>query len=192
MLTYNIAFRSQAVLAPWIAKDYVQLLLPFDPTNLLKDTLARFTKHYWTAFGADFTSKPQSIVTYTFSTRYGGYYANGKRFIFSTELGYRWQPYLNVSLAANYNDIQLPKPWGHVNFLLIGPRVDVTFSNTVFFTGYLQYNEQTENMNVNFRFQWRYKPASDLFLVYTDNYYPENLSVRNRAFVLKLNYWWNR
>jgi hypothetical protein len=192
LLTYNIVFRSQAVLAPWVSKDYVELLQPFDPTNLLKDTLARFTKHYWTAFGADFTSKPKSILTYTFSTRYGGYYANGKRFIFSTELGYRWQPYLNFSLAANYNDIQLPSPWNHVNFLLIGPRIDLTMSNKVFFTGYLQYNEQTENMNVNFRFQWRYKPASDLFLVYTDNYFPENLSVRNRALVLKINYWWNR
>jgi hypothetical protein len=47
-------------------------------------------------------------------------------------------------------------------------------------------------MNVNFRFQWRYKPASDLFLVYTDNYFPENFAVRNRALVLKVNYWWNR
>ncbi len=192
LLSYNIVFRSQAVLAPWISKDYVQLLQPFDPTNSSKDTLARFSKHYWTAFGADFTSKPQSVFTYIFSGRYGGYYANGKRFIFLTELGYRFQPYLNISLAANYNDIQLPNPWNHVSFLLIGPRIDVTLSNRIFLTGYLQYNEQTENMNVNFRFQWRYKPASDLFLVYTDNYFPENFSVRNRALVLKINYWWNR
>ena len=191
-LIYNILFRSQALLAPWVSSDYVKLLSPFDPTNLLKDTLARYSKHYWTAFGADFTSKPQSIFTYTFSTRYGGYYANGKRFVFSTELGYRWQPYLNISLAANYNDIHLPIPWNHVKFLLIGPRIDVTMSNKLFFTGYLQYNEQTENMNVNFRFQWRYKPASDLFLVYTDNYFPENFAVRNRALVMKVNYWWNR
>jgi len=191
LLTYPVTFRSQAVLAPWVSKDYVELLLPFDPTNLLKDTLARFSKHSWTAFGADFTSKPQSVFTYGFSTRYGGYYAHGKRFIFSSELGYRLQPYVNVSLSATYNDIQLPSPWNHVNFLLIGPRIDVTMSSSLFLTGYLQYNEQTQNMNVNFRFQWRYKPASDLFLVYTDNYYPENLSVRNRALVLKINYWWN-
>lgn len=192
VLTYNILFRSQALLAPWVASDYVKLISPFDPTNLLKDTLARASKHYWTAFGADFTSKPQSIFTYSLSTRYGGYYANGKRFIFSTELGYRWQPYVNILLAANYNDIQLPAPWNHVNFLLIGPKIDVTMSNKLFFTGYLQYNEQTDNMNVNLRFQWRYKPASDLFLVYTDNYYPQNFAVRNRALVLKVNYWWNR
>ena len=38
---------------------------------------------------------------------------------------------------------------------------------------------------------WRYKPASDLFIVYTDNYYTNPLYIRNRAVVLKFTYWWN-
>jgi hypothetical protein len=192
IFAYNIAFRDQSVLTPWFANDYVRLLLPFDPTNMTKDTLARNTSHYWNAVGADYVSKPQSLVTCSLSVRLGGYYANGTRTNFAGELGYRWQPYLNISLAANYNHISLPEPWGNVNFVLVGPRIDVTMSNKLFFTGFLQYNEQTDNMNLNLRFQWRYKPASDLFLVFTDNYLPENLGVRNRALVLKFNYWWNR
>ena len=192
VFSYGVAFREQSLLTMWLSNDYVQLLQPFDPTNMGKDTLARNTRHYWNAYGADFASKPQSIVTYTFSVRNGGYYANGKRFTFSTELGYRFQPYLNISVAANYNNVSLPQPWGKVNFLLIGPRVDLTMTNNLFLTGFLQYNEQTDNINLNLRFQWRYKPASDLFLVYTDNYYPMNFAVRNRALVLKCNYWWNR
>ena len=64
-------------------------------------------------------------------------------------------------------------------------------TNKFFMTAFLQYNEQLKNMNLNARVQWRYKPASDLFLVYTDNYYPAPLAVRNRAFVLKWTYWWN-
>ena len=50
---------------------------------------------------------------------------------------------------------------------------------------------KTKNINLNARLQWRYKPASDLFLVYTDNYFPEIMQIRNRAIVLKLNYWLN-
>jgi hypothetical protein len=192
LFSYNIAFRNQAILTPWYAKNYVELLQGFDPTNMGKDTLSRGTKHFWNAYGADFFSKPQSVFTYSVSTRYGGYYSNGKRFNLITEVGYRWQPYLNISISANYNSIRLPQPWGKVNFLLIGPRVDVTMSNKLFLTGFLQYNEQTENINLNLRFQWRYKPASDLFIVFTDNYLPENFSIRNRAVVLKFNYWWNR
>ena len=192
LFIYNIAFRDQSVFTPWYAYNYVKLLLPFDPTNFKKDTLARNTHHYWHAYGADFSSKPQSIITCSLAVRFGGYYANGTRTNLLAEVGYRLQPYLNISLATNYNIISLPEPWGKVNFLLIGPRVDLTMSNKVFLTGFLQYNEQTENINLNLRFQWRYKPASDLFLVFTDNYLPENFGVRNRALVLKFNYWWNR
>jgi hypothetical protein len=192
VLAYNFAFRNQATLTPWYSKNFVQLLQPFDPTNYTKDTLSRNTRHYWDAYGVDFISKPQSLITYSFSARYGGYYANGKRFNLMSEIGYRWQPYLNMSLSANYNSISLPQPWGKVNFLLVGPRIDLTMSNKLFLTGFLQYNEQTDNINLNLRFQWRYQPASDLFLVFTDNYLPENFGIRTRALVLKFNYWWNR
>ena len=67
----------------------------------------------------------------------------------------------------------------------------MTFTNTIFLTTFIQYNEQLDNLNINTRFQWRYQPASDLFIVYTDNYLPPSFNVRNRALVLKLTYWWN-
>ena len=72
---------------------------------------------------------------------------------------------------TSYNLLDLPQPWGKTRFLLVGPRVDMTFTNTLYFTVFVQYNEQIKNMNINTRLQWRYKPASDFFLVYTDNYY---------------------
>ena len=191
MLSYQVAFRSQATLLGWVAHDYVRLLLPFDPTNTLKDTLARGTEHRWWAYGADFISKPQSVFTFGFSTRYGGYYADGTRLNLTADLGYRFQPYVSIALNSSFNHIHLPSPWNNTTFWLLGPRVDITMTNKLFFTTFFQYNGQLKNMNLNTRFQWRYKPASDLFIVYTDNYLPAPFSVRNRAVVLKLTYWWN-
>ena len=191
MLSYQVAFRSQATLLGWVAHDYVKLLLPFDPTNTLKDTLARGTEHRWWAYGADFISKPQSVFTFGFSTRYGGYYADGTRLNLTADLGYRFQPYVSIALNSSFNHIHLPSPWNNTTFWLLGPRVDITMTNKLFFTTFFQYNGQLKNMNLNTRFQWRYKPASDLFIVYTDNYLPAPFSVRNRAVVLKLTYWWN-
>jgi len=188
---YNFSFRSQSTFAPWVAHDYVQLQQPFDPTNFKKDTLARGTEHRWYAFGEDFVSKPKSLLTYGLSSRFGGYYANGSRYNISANLGYRFQPYVSITINATYNKISLPSPWNITKFWLIGPRIDVTMSNNLFFTTFVQYNEQLNNINLNTRFQWRYKPASDLFIVYTDNYLPAPFSVRNRALVLKLTYWWN-
>ena len=46
-------------------------------------------------------------------------------------------------------------------------------------------------MNINMRLQWRYQPVSDIYLVYTDNYFTGDWSSRNRALVLKITYWLN-
>ena len=191
VIMYTLTLRNQSTLTQWVSNDYVKLLQPFDPTNFGKDTLATGTKHQWNATGTEFMSKPQQLFTYQFSTRIGGYYANGSRFFISSDLGYRFQPYVSISLSTSYNHISLPKPWNTTDFWLIGPRFDVTFTNGLFFTTFIQYNNQQKNINLNTRFQWRYKPASDIYLVYTDNYYPAPFNVKNRAVVLKFNYWWN-
>lgn len=201
LLSYAITFRSRSVFTAWVATDYVRLLQPFDPTNTGRETLATGTEHNWTAWGTDFDSKPQSVFTYGFSSRYGGYYANGTRLNLTADLGYRIQPYVSLAASFNYNDIRLPQPWGNTTFWLIGPRFDLTLTNKLYLTTFVQYNEQQKNMNVNARVQWRYKPASDFFLVYTDNYLPNSaqigqdvpgfFSVKNRALVLKWTYWWN-
>lgn len=192
VFSYNVNFRNQAIFDAWFAHDYVQLLQPFDPTNFSKDTLSTGTRHRWNAFGTDYFSKPQRLLTYDFSTRFGGYYADGSRLNLSGDIGYRFQPYISIALNAGYNHITLPKPWGNTDFWLVGPRIDITMTNTFFFTTFIQYNNQLQNINLNARVQWRYKPASDIFLVYTDNYYPSPLYVRDRAFVVKFTYWWNK
>ncbi|MCU0357700.1 MAG: carbohydrate binding family 9 domain-containing protein [Cyclobacteriaceae bacterium] len=190
-LIYRVTFRTQSVWNTWVSNDYVKLLKPFDPTNSGKDSLAAGTEHHWNAVGIEYTSKPQSVFTYAFSTRLGGYYADGERYNVTADIGYRFQPYVSINLSGSYNDIRLPEPWGRTTFLLLGPRVDVTMTNTLFFTAFFQYNEQINNINLNTRLQWRYRPASDLFIVYTDNYFPETFGVKNRALVIKFTYWWN-
>jgi hypothetical protein len=190
LMEYSIRFRSQSTFTAWAGHDYVQLLQPFDPTNFRGDTLAAGTEHKWYGWGAKFVSKPQSLFTYALSSRFGGYYANGSMTNFTGEMGYRFQPYVGITLNATYNDLELPEQWGHTSFWLVGPRLDVTLTNKVFFTAFAQYNEQLDNLNLNTRFQWRFKPASDLFIVYTDNYIPGPFYVQNRALVMKFTYWW--
>ena len=175
----------------WNGYDFVELQFPFDPTNAQKDSLATGTSHKWVSWGTEFSSKPQSLFTYAFSTRSGGYYEDGTRTSFTTDLGYRFQPYVNISLSTSFNRIKIREPWGTTDFWLIGPRIDITMTNKIYFTTFLQYNNQLNNVNLNTRFQWRYAPASDLFIVYTDNYLPDSFTVKNRALVLKLTYWWN-
>jgi hypothetical protein len=105
------------------------------------------------------------------------------------ELSYRLKHYAIFSVNYTRDDIQvsyLDKP---VTLNLISPRIDFTFSKSLFLTLFGQYNSQAKNMNFNGRLQWRFKPMSDLFIVYSDNYTSDNLFIKNRAIVLKFIYW---
>lgn len=200
-LGYSVTLRSQSNFTIAAGDSYVRLLEPFDPTNSGGPRLPAGSLHRWKFWSTKFDSKPQSVFRYGFSSLYGGYYADGTRLNLSGTLEYRFQPLVSLAGLVSYNDIRLPEPWGRRTFWLVGPRFDVTLTNTLYFTTFLQYNEQQKNMNVNTRLQWRYKPASDVFLVWTDNYLPEHLqpgqntpgmfTVKNRAVVLKWTYWWN-
>jgi hypothetical protein len=85
----------------------------------------------------------------------------------------------------------LPKPYAQTNLNLIGPQFDLSFTRSLFFNTIIQYNTQANNVNVFSRLQWRFKPMSDLFIVYSDNYDATNLSKKNRALVIKLVYWFS-
>ncbi len=201
VLFYKFTLLNRTDLTFWTAHNFQRLANDFDPVNPGNptETLAAGTEHSWNSFGTEFVSKPQSRFTWTFSSRYGGYYANGTRLRVGGDLGYRFQPYvaLNISTQLNHiefkTDSRLPEALKNSkhDIWLIGPRIDVTVTNKLYLTNFVQYNSQTENVNLNLRLQWRYSPASDLFVVYTNNYFSDFSAAKNRALVVKLTYWWN-
>jgi len=107
------------------------------------------------------------------------------------EISYRIQPYGSISSVFSYNRLRFPQPYKSVDLVLAGPKIDLTFSRSVFLSTLIQYNSQINNINMNVRFQWRFAPASDLFLVYTDNYYADSYTSKGSALVLKATYWFN-
>lgn len=53
-------------------------------------------------------------------------------------------------------------------------------------TTFVQYNTQLDNLNINSRFQWEYKPLSYIYLVVTNNY-NGSLLQKNWGLSLKVN-----
>jgi hypothetical protein len=190
-LSYQIIFRDRSILTALVEHDYVKLLAPFDPTNFVGVSLPTGNKSSWNNAELSYFSLPQSIFTYDFTFDYGGYYDNGKKISFANDIGFRFQPIINIAWSTTLNVIQLPQPWGQNTFWLVGPKTDVTLTNRFFLTGFFQYNEQEKNININTRLQWRYRPASDFFIVYTDNYMPRPFYTKTRALVFKFTYWLN-
>jgi len=143
-----------------------------------------------------YESDQRKPLFYEITSTNGQYYGGTLNFVNGT-LSYRAQPFGLFSLDMSYSRIGLEAPYSSANLFLIGPRMDLTFSKSVFFTTFVQYNSQFENININSRLQWRFQPVSDLFIVYTDNYVYDifdrtnNFAVKNRALVVKLSYWLN-
>ncbi|WP_266363796.1 DUF5916 domain-containing protein [Tellurirhabdus rosea] len=187
---YDVTLRNTTQFGIGHYNYYTYLFAPFDPTNsggrpLPSSTSYRSRGAFWF-----FSSDRRRLLTLNVEGWTGTYF-RGTNFNLVPVLSYRFQPYGSLAVAAEYNNIRQPEPYHSRAFWLVGPRLDLSFTRSLFVTTWLQYNEQARNVNLNSRLQWRFKPVSDLFIVYTENYLPPALPVKNRALVVKLSYWLN-
>lgn len=189
-LQYKFEFQNRTNVYVGLRNKYTLLDEDYDPTHNSKTVLGKGTEYATNEGFMDYYSDTRKMFNYSASVTSGGFY-NGHINQIDGQMTYRYQPYMNLSFLFSYTDIQLPLPFERADFWLLGPKLDLTLSDKVFFSTYVQYNEQIDNMNINMRFQWRYKPVSDLFVVYTGNYFTDTWNQRNRALVLKLSYWFN-
>jgi hypothetical protein len=120
----------------------------------------------------------------------GGQFYNGTSLLTALDLVYRAQPWGNFRLRAEYNRLDFPAPYCSTVLFNLTPRVEIFFNRNLNWTTFVQYNTQSDNFNINSRVQWRFRPMSDLFVVYTDNYAVEFWGPKSRALVMKINYWW--
>lgn len=118
-----------------------------------------------------------------------GKYFNGNRFSLNAGIKQRIQPWGIIGINFNYNHIEAENK--NIDPFILSPTVEIDFTNNIFWTTFTQYNTNTKNFNINSRFQWRFKPASDIFLVYSSNYETPALMNENYSLSLKLNYWFN-
>jgi hypothetical protein len=189
-LRYMLRFNNQMFAFVSGNREYLLLTDDFDPTGtdgLELPAGSDYHNYYFSYFARSDIRKPFSFDA---RGRIGEYY-NGTRFEIEGDANYRLRPFGVVSLNFSYNRVRLPDPYHDADLYLIGPKFDITFTKTLYFATLVQYNSQINNINVNARFQWRYKPASDIYLVYTDNYYGDVFKSKSRALVFKITYWFN-
>lgn len=184
--TGRIVFLNQSEIRVVGADRFQHVFIPFAPIRTNKKYL--FGKYRWQEAGIGFSSNNRKKVNGVLDIVVGDFY-NGKRFSLTSSLQYRRQPWGVFSLTYRTERINLDTIGSSV-LNLIGAKADISFSTTMYFTTFFQYNTQTDNVNVNVRFQWRYNPMSDFFIVYSENYLPDFTTI-NRSLALKLVYWLN-
>lgn len=185
--THSFSFKNTSKINVSMRQNYTQLFFDTDVSFAGNAPLA--AGDYYYPNGRIYAeSNQRKKVVINASAIYGKYY-NGNRLNYRGNLSYRLQPYGKFAIEVSQNHFYLPHLSKSVDLTLIGAEAELSFTKSLFFTTFFQYNTQIKNFNINSRFQWRFKPMSDLFLVYSENYLTDNLSVRNRGLVLKFVYW---
>ena len=199
---YKIKFQNTSVLEIHYHEMFTRLLYDTDVTFSENTPIPKGSYRYRNAM-IKFNSDKRKPFNYNFKALYGSHYI-GNKFTITGGLGFRKQPWGILSFNFNFNDIRMPEPYQNATILLIGPKLELSLTKTLFWSTFVQYNSQAENFNVNSRLQWRFRPMSDLYIVYTDNYftltdteydpYFTRLNTqfdgkRNRAIVVKFVYW---
>jgi hypothetical protein len=145
----------------------------------------------YSTIGAEYNSDGRKDQQFNIGFDIGKFY-NANYTQLRTSVVLRKQPKYTFQIRAEVNKLDFPSGYGSETITLIAPQFEYNFSNKLFWTTFVQLNSQNNNLNINSRLQYRFKPMSDFFVVYTDNYFSDPLfKNKNRGLVLKLNYWLN-
>ena len=181
-------FRNSSGLKLTLSTSNLNLLYPTKPGDGLPIPAGDYS---YSQFNLVYYSDMRKLFSWNLMTTLGQYY-NGSITGIGAGIIWRNQPHFTLSLNGEIDKIQLPKKYGNNNLILIAPKFEYNFNTKLFWTTFVQFNTQTNNFNINSRLQFRYKPMSDFFLVYTDNYFTDPmLKNKNRALIFKFNYWFN-
>lgn len=90
----------------------------------------------------------------------------GSRLNLSAAAGARLTSRFSSELQYNRNDVKMP--WGDFLVNLSTLRVDYTFSPRMTIRSLTQYNTSTHEVSNNVRFNFIYRPGSDIYVVYND------------------------
>lgn len=190
-LSWNAEFKNQSTFNLRFEDKFIFLTNGFDPTRTPGAVpLPGDEEYHFNQLTAAYASNMSKKLIFNVQSTVGEFFT-GEWLSMGGQLSVRQQPWAMLSLALNYDRIQLPDPHPDADIWLVSPKVDITFSKSLFWSTLVQYSNQIDNLGINSRLQWRYAPLSDLYLVYNDNYYTGHFEPRYRSINLKLTYWLN-
>jgi hypothetical protein len=189
--SYEVQFNNQSQARIEYTNSFTFLFDSFDPTRTEGAVeLPANQNYHYNSVVAGYQSDQRKLFSYDIESSIGRFF-NGNRFSVAGSMIMRFQPKAFISLLFNYDQIDLPAPYSSAKIWLVSPKIDLTFSKSIFWSTLIQYSNQRDNLGINSRLQWRFAPLSDLFLVYNDNYFVNSFAPRFRSINLKLSYWLN-
>jgi hypothetical protein len=132
-----------------------------DPFDLVGITIPA-DRYRYTYVRPSFYSSETRPVSIGFGYRYGGYYT-GRRTDYDTTLD--WRPSRHATLGLDYDLRQIRLPEGDADVRVAGTHLNLSMNPDVSWNTRLQYDNQSEDLGLNSRVRWTYRPGSDIYFV---------------------------
>ena len=98
---------------------------------------------------------------------------------------------LSIEPIVELNRIKLPEDEFDAN--VFGGRIGYSFSTTLFTKMFVQWSSDRDVISTNFLVNYIYRPGSDIYLVFNQNYdtHKDSIKPLDWTIIGKITYWWN-
>ena len=155
----------------------------------------------FTSFQASFRTSSSRMIAGQLQVELGEFYYGSRRG-FSIEANIRPNARLSIEPSIEFNHITLPEKKLKDGETLdetefdanaFGGRVSYSFSTTLFTKLFTQWSTDTDVLSANFLVNYIYRPGSDFYLVFDQNYDTRDGGIKLLGWTVvgKMTYWWN-
>lgn len=176
---------------------------PSDPNDQSDDVEVRpgaYNMNRWLALYNSDSSRPLSGSIFA----EGGDFFDGDFLSIETDITARISKHVRSTVGVRRVEIDMPsrtddpntlvtdesRPPLDFNFTLIQGQLGITFTTRVYFDALLQYNTAIDDFSANLRFNYKYRPGSDIYVVYNERRDIEGIPTDtvDRSFTVKWTY----
>ena len=142
----------------------------------------------WENLSFGFTTNNSRRLAMGGGVQVGGFY-DGDTVNGNLTLGIRANRHLRTDTTWIRANVDLP--YGDFTTNVIRQRIGVSVTPNLSTNTYIQWNDTAELLSLNLRFNWIYRPGSDIYLIFNQNWNSpslSDLSTRDRGVILKATY----
>lgn len=174
---FEILFMSGDEISFDISRNYERLEFPFD---IRRDNSIIIPVDEYTTWTASAELQTASYRKISFGTEFvtGGFWS-GNRTQYSAEISLR--PFAGLELNPEYIRTNLDLAEGDFSTDLFRFEANMDFTNSLFFTTNIQFDNLSDLLATNNRLRWIITPGSDLYLVYNHNWLDDDQLDRFRT-----------
>ncbi len=186
---FGLRLESEDRFGVFVEHNYERLTEPFEIVEGIVIPTGGYT---FLEYGVRFGTNDSRRIAAFGGLRTGDFF-NGKRTGARFSITIRPNRYVRAETNWQLNDVELPA--GSFTTNVITERLGLALNPRLRADVLVQYNDFDEQVGVNLRVNWIYRPGADLFVVYNQNWMAPELSAlqrQDRQLAVKFTYLWQR